>query len=120
MFIGIHFFNNYFRDIFQSISSIHVLDNLDGDVNIDLDIHECVIFEKSCYQNNEESVYDDIEFFYGKLYELRLITCVIQLPAEMKYYAHIYSRHGGCHKNGGIKREIRLSQFLSKLNIHQY
>ena len=29
---------------------------------------------------------------------LRLITCVIQLPAAMKYYAHIYSRHGGCHK----------------------
>ena len=89
--------NNYFRDIFQSISSIHVLYGLYGDVNIDSDLHECVIFENSCYQNNEESVYDDISFFDGKQYELQLMICVIQLPDAMKYYAHIYSRPGGCH-----------------------
>ena len=65
---------NYFREIFQSISSISFLDDLDGDVNIDSELHECVIFEKSYYQNNEESVYDDIAYFDGIRYELQLIT----------------------------------------------
>ena len=89
--------NNSFRNIFQIISSIHVLYGLDGDVNIDSDLNESVIFKNSYYHNNEESVYDNIAFFDGKRYELRLITCVIQLPAAMEYYTHIYNRHGGCH-----------------------
>ena len=73
------------------------MDRVDGHDNIDSDLHECIIFEKSNFQNNQESMYDEIAFFDGKRYELRLVTCVTHLSTPMKYHAYTYSRHGGCH-----------------------
>jgi hypothetical protein len=73
------------------------VDGVDGLDSIDPDLHECVIFEKSYFQNNEESMFDETAFFEGKRYELRVVTGVTLLPSAMKYHAYIYSRHGGCH-----------------------
>ena len=62
---------------YNHVNSIYVLNGVDGLGNINPDLYECIIFEKSYFQNNEESMYDEIAFFEGKRYELRVVTGIL-------------------------------------------
>ena len=63
---------------------------------INSSMHNCTILEHSCYQNLEEHTYDNIAYFEGMQYELRMVQCATML-LDIRYDSYIYFRHGGCH-----------------------
>ena len=93
-------------DVFLDFSSIYIVnEDYDSD-DIDSSVHDCIIFENSCYQNFNEEKFDNEATFDEKEYELRLILCINHL-SDISYDACSYSRHGGSHSKWWYQEKIK-------------
>ena len=70
------FSNRSFFDVFLDFSSIYIVNEDYESDDIDSSVHDCIIFENSCYQNFNEEKFDNEATFDEKEYELRLILCI--------------------------------------------
>ena len=100
------FSNRSLFDVFLDFSSIYIVNEDYESDDIDSSVHDCIIFENSCYQNFNEEKFDNEATFDEKEYELRLILCINHL-SDISYDACSYSRHGGSHSKWWYQEKIK-------------
>ena len=62
------FINSSFTDVFDSVSSIYVINEHNTLHNVQPDIHECIIMKESSYESNDITSIDNSLTFNGKEY----------------------------------------------------
>ena len=60
------FINSSFTDLFESVSSIYVINEHNTLHNVQLEIHECIIMKESNYKLNDVKNIDNSLTFNGK------------------------------------------------------
>ena len=99
------FINSSFTDLFESVSSIYLINEHNTLHNVQPDIHECIIMKEISYELNEITSIDNSLIFNKKEYELRLIVNTTHINTST-YNVQIYSRHGERYKKWWYQENI--------------